>query len=217
MTTAALLDVDGTLIDDNLLHVLAWHRAFERLGREVPARAILDRIGMGGDQLAPAILEDEELAERARALHGEEYLDKGLIDAIQPFPGARELVSSLRERGVRVALASSAKREELERYLPLLGGEDAFDAVVSKAQVDASKPAPDVFAAALEALGRPAHAFVVGDTIYDVEAAAKLGLPCVAVLSGGIDREQLERAGAAAIYDGVAAIATDLDRVLELA
>lgn len=218
MTIAALLDVDGTLIDDNLLHVLAWHRAFERLGREVPARAILEHIGMGGDQLAPALLGgDDELVAKARALHREEYLDKHLIDAIEPFRGARDLLAALRERGVRIALASSADRDELDRYLPLLGGEGAFDTVVSKAQVGASKPAPDVFAAALEQLGRPERAFVVGDTVYDVEAAAKLGLPCIAVLSGGIEREVLEQAGAAAVYDDVAAIASDLDAALALA
>jgi HAD superfamily hydrolase (TIGR01549 family) len=218
MTTAALLDVDGTLVDDNLLHVLAWHRAFERLGREVPARAILDHVGMDGDQLAPALLgDDPELVAKARALHREEYLDKRLIDAAEPFRGARELLAALRERSVRIALASSADRDELDRYLPRLGGEGAFDTIVSKEQVGASKPAPDVFAAALEQLGRPDHAFVVGDTVYDVEAAAKLGLPCVAVLSGGIERAVLERAGAAAIYDGVGAIAADLERALGLA
>src|SRR5262245_398648 len=118
MVEAALLDVDGTLIDNNLLHVLAWRRAFERLGKEVPASAILCNVGMGGDKLAPSLLgKNGKDAERARALHGEEYLNKGLIEHSQPLPGAIELLKQLRARGVRIALASSAKKEEVKRYL----------------------------------------------------------------------------------------------------
>lgn len=216
MVEAALLDVDGTLIDSNLLHVLAWRRAFQRLGRQVPANAILQKVGMGGDKLAPAILGEGELADRAREIHGEEYADKGLIEKCELLPGAIDLLRALRARGVRIALASSAKEEEIERYLGLLGGRDMVDAITTKADVEATKPAPDIFAVALEKLGHPRGAIVVGDTIYDIQAAAKLGLPCVALLSGGIERATLEGAGAAAIYDSAADVVSDLDAVLRL-
>jgi HAD superfamily hydrolase (TIGR01509 family) len=218
MVDAALLDIDGTLIDTNLMHVLAWRRAFQRLGFQIDANTILHCVGMGGDQLVPAILPDldEATASRARELHGEEYSKKGLIDHAEPLPGARELLAALRERGVKIALASSAKEEELARYHAMLGGAGVADAQVTKEMVAATKPAPDIFAAALDALGKPPSAIVVGDTAYDIEAAAKLGLPCVAVLTGGIERAVLERAGAAAIYDSAAAIVADLDRVLRL-
>jgi HAD superfamily hydrolase (TIGR01509 family) len=210
MSFAVLLDVDGTLIDDNLLHVLAWSRAFRRLGHEIDASAILHAIGMGGDRLVPAILGegvDDETAERARALHAEEYVDKGLIERSEVLPGARELLGALRARGVRTALASSARGDELARYLVMLGGESVVDAVVKKDDVPETKPAPHIFAAALDRLGKADRAVVVGDTAYDVAAARELGLPCLCVLTGGIARRVLEDAGAAAIYESVAEIA----------
>lgn len=219
MVHGALLDVDGTLIDNNLLHVLAWRRAFQRIGRQIDAATIVRCVGMGADRLVPAILgeADEATQEAARAHHAEEYVAKKLIDHAEPAPGARALLGALRARGARIALASSARREELDRYLPLLGGAGAVDACVVKEQVASTKPAPDIFARAIEALGKPPGTFVVGDTVYDVEAAKKLGLPCVCVLTGGIERALLEKAGAAAIYDDAAAVAADLDAVLALA
>jgi membrane protein len=216
MMTAALLDVDGTLIDTNLLHVLAWRRAFQRLGKQVPASAILYKVGMGGDRLAPEILGDDgEAAEKARAYHAEEYSKKGLIDCAEALPGAAALLEGLRSRGVKTALATSAKKGELDGYLKLLGGRGAVDALVTQEQVETTKPAPDIFARALEALG-VTSALVIGDTVYDIRAAKKLGLPCVAVLSGGIERELLIEAGAAAIYDSAAAVLADLDQVLQI-
>ncbi len=214
---AVLLDVDGTLIDDNLLHVLAWSRAFQRLGLQIDATTILHAIGMGGDRLVPAVLGagvDEATAELARDRHAAEYVAEGLIQHCQVLPGAVQLLSALRARGVRTALASSARGEEVEHYLRLLGGEDMVDAVVAKEDVPATKPCPHVFAVALERLGKPENALVVGDTVYDVAAGAKLGLRCVCVLTGGIERQVLEGAGAAAVYDSPAAVLEDLDRLL---
>ncbi|HVY47153.1 MAG TPA: HAD family hydrolase [Minicystis sp.] len=215
---AALLDVDGTLIDDNLLHVLAWCRAFARIGIRVAAVDVLHRVGMGGDRLVPDLLgpgASRHLMERARAFHAEEYTENGLIELAEPLPGAADLVRELKRRGLRVALASSAKQEELERYLGLLGGVD-IDAIVTQEEVATTKPAPDVFARALEQLGGPAHAVVFGDTVYDVRAARKLGLPCVALLSGGIERRVLEAERPAALYVDAADACAHLDDVLRL-
>lgn len=201
---AIVLDIDGTLIDSNPLHVLAWLRAFRRLGREVEAERILDLMGMGGDKLAPAILGEDAQAdcEQARAYWAEEYGGKGLIAHAEPLPGAVDLLRSLKDRGVRVALASSGERSDIERYLSRLGGDDAFDELVTSADVQATKPSPDIFAIAVERLGHPKNAWVVGDTPYDIEAATAIGLPCLAVLTGGFSRARLEAAGAAAVCVG---------------
>jgi HAD superfamily hydrolase (TIGR01509 family) len=218
MREAVLLDVDGTLIDDNLLHVLAWTRAFRRLGRTVDASAVLHALGMGGDRLVPAILGevDDATAERARSLHAEEYVHKRLIEHAEALPGAVELLRALRARGAATALASSARPEELARYLPALEGATFVDAIVTAQDVSTTKPAPDLFAVALSRLGDPARTIVVGDTVYDVEAAGKLGLACVCLLTGGIARGTLLAAGAAAIYDDPHALAQDLDGALAL-
>ncbi|APR76173.1 HAD-superfamily hydrolase, subfamily IA, variant 1 [Minicystis rosea] len=215
MVDAVLLDVDGTLIDSNSLHVLAWSRAFRRIGREIPIVTIAGALGMGGDRLVPALLGDidDETAERARTFHGEEFGKRGLIHHAEPLPGARALIEALHARGVRTALASSSKRDELDHYRKLLGVE--VDVVVAKEDVPATKPSPHLFAVALARLGHPARAVVIGDTIYDIEAASRLDLPCVAVLTGGIPRETLTGAGAAAIYESTAAILTDLPRSLD--
>lgn len=218
MNRAALLDVDGTLIDNNLLHVLAWRRAFERLGFQIEANRILHAIGMGGDRLVPAILGnvDEEVAEQARAHHAEEYVDSGLIDHARALPGAARLIDGLRERGVLVALATSSRREELDRHLARIGTAVHADVIITKEDVSTTKPAPDIFAAAIAALQHPTSVIVVGDTVFDVIAAKKLGLPCLCLLSGGIERDVLEQAGAAAIYAHAAALADNLDQALDV-
>ncbi|MDP9369529.1 MAG: HAD family hydrolase [Chloroflexota bacterium] len=217
MVDAALIDIDGTLMDSNLLHVLAWRRAFQRLGRQVEANQILHLIGMGGDQLVPTVLgEDapEELRERARSLYTEEYTEKGLSEHVEPFRGASDLLARLRERGVKVVLASSGEQRDIDRYVEELGGREALDGLVSSADVVATKPEPDIFAKALEQVGGGATAVVIGDTVFDVEAAGKLRLPCVCVLTGGIERDVLEDAGASAVYTDVADVLDHIDEVL---
>jgi HAD superfamily hydrolase (TIGR01549 family) len=213
---ALLIDVDGTLIDSNPLHTLAWLRAFRRLGREVEGNRVLHLIGMGGDQLAPSILGDEagEDADRAKELWIEEYSHWGLVDHAEPLPGAVDLLRALKERGSRVALASSGEQQDIDRYVDLLGGRGMFAELVSPSDVEQTKPAPDIFAVALERLGRPASAAVIGDTVYDVEAARKLDLPCVAVLTGGIERQLLVEAGATAVYTDAADVVAHLDAIL---
>ena len=216
MVEALLIDVDGTLIDSNPLHVLAWLRAFRRLGREVETNRIHHLIGMGGDQLAPTVLGEEagEDAARAKELWIEEFSHKGLVDHVEPLPGAVDLLRALKERGVRVALASSGEQRDIDRYLELLGGPAMFTELVSSADVEATKPEPDIFEVALERLGRPASAAVIGDTVFDVAAAGKLGLPCVCVQTGGIERDLLVEAGARAVYADAADVVAHLDAVL---
>ncbi len=214
-----LLDIDGTLIDNNLLHVLAWSRAFRRVGRQIDAEIILHKIGMGGDQLAPSLLGrgQGETVEQVRQAHSEEYISKRLIDHAEPFAGAVDLLQALRARGVKVALASSAKEEEVNHYLRLLGGREAVEAIVMAADVSATKPAGDILVSALEKLGRPAHAVVIGDTVFDVLSANKLRLPCIGVRSGGIAEKLLLEAGAVAVYEGPGDLLSHLDEVLRQA
>lgn len=215
---AVLLDIDGTLMDTNMLHVLAWQRALRRVGRQTGASEIVHLMGMGGDKLAPTVLgedADDEI-ERVRQFQAEEYIAKGLAEHAEPLPGATDLLRALRERGVKVALASSAKAEEVESYIDMLGGEDAVDAITTAADVSGSKPDPDIFEAALAKLGHPASALVIGDTVYDIEAATRSGLPCIAVLTGGIEREVLTDAGAHAVYTDLPELLADLDQVLRL-
>jgi HAD superfamily hydrolase (TIGR01549 family) len=218
MVQAALVDIDGTLIDSNLLYVLAWRRAFQRVGKQVTANDILHKIGMGGDKLVPAILgtDDQRTADQIRHFYRQEFRGKGLVEHAEATPGAAEMLRALKARGIRVALASSAEQEDVEQYLEQLGGQQAAEVVATRADVAATKPDADLFVAALEKLGRPSRALVIGDTVYDIEAAGKLGLPCVCVLSGGIEREVLERAGAAAIYESPTDVLADLESVLNI-
>jgi HAD superfamily hydrolase (TIGR01549 family) len=200
---AALLDVDGTLIDTNYHHALAWHRAFRRHGLVIPLWRIHRSIGMGGDQLVPALVGEEterelgdEIREEREELFGE------LIGEVQPFDGARELLVELKQRGRRVVLASSAQEDELEHYLELLDAREVADAWTTKDDVEASKPEPDLVHAALEKAGTDA-ALMIGDTRWDIEAAAKAGVETVCVITGGWSRQELLDAGASAVFESV--------------
>ncbi len=217
MVEAVIVDVDGTLMENTGLHVTAWRRAFAHVGREIEVTTIMRRIGMGGDKMAPEILgedADEALLDRVRALHPEEYLDKGLIDHAQPNDGALDLLRALKARGLRVALASSASEREIERYLPSLGDGKDVDVIPNSSHASSTKPDPDVIETALDKLGNPKQAVVIGGTVWDVEAAGKLGLPCVCVLSGGTEARLLVEAGAVAVYDNPPDILAHLEDVL---
>ena len=215
MIAAILLDIDGTLIDNNLLHVLAWQRAFRRIGVTIDANRLVHLVGMGGDNLAPTVLgHGHDAVKQVSSFHTEEYNQRGLIDHAEPLPGASALLQALHERGIRTALASSAKHHEADRYLAMLGGRQVVDQLATAEDVTTTKPAPDIFAVALDRLGHPQHALAIGDTIYDIQAAQKLNLPCIAVLSGGIERDTLQQAGPRAIYADAADLLAHLDEVL---
>lgn len=207
---AVLFDVDGTLVDTNYLHVQAWRRVFlERGETEIASARIHRLVGMGTDELLDTLFgrpRPELKPERARqfdALKGE----------IRAFPQAGDLLRALHDRGVRVVLATSAEKSDLEALLEAIDADDAIDEVTSAGEVEQAKPSPDLFCVALEAAGTAPDATVVmGDTVWDVKAAARAGLPCVAVTSGGISRGELESAGAIAVYDDVGAVLDDLDQ-----
>ena len=184
---AALLDVDGTLIDSNYQHALAWYRAFRRHGIVLPVWRVHRAIGMGGDQLVPALAGekvDKEKGDEIRETR--EPIYKELLSEVEPLHGAHDLIVDLKERGMRVVLASSSPKDELEHYLELLDAEDLADASTTKDDVEATKPAPDLVRAALEKAGVEAdRAVMVGDARWDVEAAAKAGVETLCVMTGG--------------------------------
>jgi HAD superfamily hydrolase (TIGR01509 family) len=208
---AALLDVDGTLIDSNYQHALAWYRAFRRHGIVLPVWRIHRAIGMGGDQLVPALV-GREIEEE----HGDEIRDtrtplyQELIGEVEPFHGAHDLIADLKERGLCVVLASSSPADELEHYLELLGARDLADAWTTKDDVQRTKPAPDLVQAALEKAGTE-NAVMVGDTRWDIEAAHQAGVETVAVITGGWSKHELREAGAAAVFESVDELRHRLD------
>jgi HAD superfamily hydrolase (TIGR01509 family) len=208
---AALLDVDGTLIDTNYQHALAWFRAFKEHGFILPVWRIHRAIGMGGDQLVPALVgkdADAVKGDDIREARGSLYEE--LIGEVEPLHGSHELISDLKERGLTVVLASSSPEEELDHYLELLDVRELADAWTTKDDVEATKPAPDLVHAALDKAGTDS-AVMVGDTKWDIEAAAKAGVETVCVLTGGWSAQELHDAGAIAVFESVDELRERLD------
>jgi HAD superfamily hydrolase (TIGR01509 family) len=214
----AIFDVDGTLIDSNHLHVLSWQRALRAHGQEVPAWVILAHMGMGGDRLVEAVAGGEverDCGDDIRAAEGVLY--QQLIHETRPLPGARRLLEAVRDRGWRLVLASSAKAQEVDHYLDLLDARGLVDAWTTAADVEQTKPAPDLVHAALDRAGDVDRALMIGDTAWDARAAAEAGIPCVGVTSGGIAAAELREAGAVEVYQSAEAMLDDLDGLLGLA
>jgi len=201
-----VLDVDGTLMDTNYLHTEAWARAFEEVGHRVPRVELHRLIGKGSDLLIREYVDDDETVERIEELHTAYYGE--LQEHGHPLPGAKELISSLTERGYGVWFVTSAKDEELEHHMSELEAESFIAGVVNSSAVENSKPAPDIFELALEKAGSSAEDTVaVGDAIWDIEAADGAGIKTVAVLTGGAFSEQeLREAGAIEVYADCAAL-----------
>ena len=214
MATAAIFDIDGTLVDTVDLHAAAWQRALHEFGHDLPYDAVRAQIGKGGDQLLPVFLSGTELARRGDEIeaHRGAIFRRDYLPQARAFPQTRALFERVRAAGTRIALASSSPGEELGRYKRLAGIEGLVDVEVSKDDVAHSKPAPDVFAGALEKLGLPAGACVaIGDTPYDAQAAGKLGLPIIGVLCGGFPEPLLRKAGCCAIYRDPADLLTNYE------
>jgi HAD superfamily hydrolase (TIGR01509 family) len=208
---AAILDVDGTLVDTNYHHALAWYRAFRRNGIVLPVWRLHRHVGMGGDQFVGAVAGDEveeRKGDDIRAAERELYAE--LIDEVEPFEGARELLSELKERGHVVVLASSAKEEELDDYLDLLDARELAHDWTTSADVEATKPHPDLVLAAMQKAGG-GEAVMIGDTPWDCEAAERAGVVTIAVLTGGFAEEELRDAGAVAVFESIADLRARLD------
>lgn len=204
-----LFDVDGTLVDSNYLHTLAWARACDDVDEMVPMSRIHRLIGMGAGPLAENLV-GEEKAERVRDGHIRHF--RRLRSELRAFPEARELLEDVAALDIKVVLATSANQQDVEALVGAIGETDAVSSITHSADVDKAKPDPDVFHTAMETAGVDSElAVAVGDTVWDVEAAKRAGIPCVCVLTGGVSRAELEEAGAVVVYADVAELRRCLD------
>jgi HAD superfamily hydrolase (TIGR01509 family) len=211
--TTILFDIDGTLVDSNDFHVQAWREVLAEAGHDFTDAMIHDQVGKGGDNLVPSLLPDlsEEEQEKIADAHGPRYREL-YIDQVRPFAAARSLLERAKREGFTVALATSANPEELNHYLELLDASELVDLTTDKGDVERTKPAPDIFAAALEKAGaEPEEALVIGDTPYDVLAAKRAGIGAVGLLSGGFPEEDLRAGGAIAVYRDAADLLANWD------
>jgi len=210
MPPAAILDIDGTLVDTNYQHAMSWYLAFRQHGVVLPVWRIHRHIGMGGDQLIAAVAGDDVEARAGddiRAAEGALYLAS--IQSTSVLEGARELIADLKDAGREVVLASSAKAQEVDHYLDLLDARELVDGWTTSADVERTKPEPDLVRAALEGLDSD-EAVMVGDTPWDVQAAEKAGVPTVAVLTGGFSEAELREAGAVAVFTSIVELRREL-------
>lgn len=215
MIRAVIFDIDGTLVDSVGLHAKAWQETFAHFGHKVAFVDVRSQIGKGGDQLMPVFLPQEELDRRGDEIEAYRSLlfKTQYLPQVRALPAVRQLFERVRANGQRIALASSAKADELATYKKIAGITDLVDEETSADDAERSKPHPDIFAAALTRLGGmdPSEAMVVGDSPYDAEAAGKIGLGTIGVLCGGFPKQDLRRAGCMAIYRDPADLLTRFD------
>jgi HAD superfamily hydrolase (TIGR01549 family) len=214
----AIVDIDGTLVDTNYQHTIAWGRAFADHGVEVPLWRVHRHNGMGGDQLVAAVAGDdveERLGNRIRESEARRYAE--LIDEVELLPGAHDLLVALRQLGHRIVLASSAKQDEVERYVDLLEARNLVDAWTAGGDVEKTKPHPDLIVTAAGRLPSTEHLVVIGDTTWDAIAAERAGLPSIGLLSGGFGADELREAGCRMIFADAAALAASLEEALAAA
>jgi HAD superfamily hydrolase (TIGR01549 family) len=205
MTTTVIVDVDGTLVDTNYHHAIAWHRALRAHGYSAPMWRIHRHIGMGGDQMVPALIGERAEARDGDAIRAAEADAYGeLIGEVEAMEGAAELLANLRaQEDFLVVLASSAKQGEVDHYLDLLDASELVDAWTTSADVERTKPAADLVRVALEKAPAGDMALMIGDTVWDVKAAGAAGVPTLAVLTGGFSREELYDAGAVEVVESI--------------
>jgi HAD superfamily hydrolase (TIGR01509 family) len=213
-----VLDVDGTLVDTNYQHAIAWHRALREHGHAVQLWKIHRHIGMGGDQLVAALIGERgerSDGEAIRDAEGDAYAE--LIGEVQAMDGATELLRELREDGAKAIFSSSAKAEEVEHYLDLLDARDLVEGWTTAADVERTKPHPDLIEVALEKADGEGPAVMVGDSTWDVKAAEAAGIPTLAVLTGGFSEQELRGAGAAEVVQSIGALREDRGALARLA
>jgi HAD superfamily hydrolase (TIGR01509 family) len=212
MTPPVVLDVDGTLVDSNFQHALTWHRAFARHGRAIPAWRTHRAIGMGGDQLVPALAGEDWAAEHGDAVaETESALFGELIGNVAPLPGARAFLETLKERGHAVVLGSSSKQSDLDVFLDLLDARRLVDGWTVSDDVERTKPDPDIVHAALAKLGDSGDGVMVGDSVYDIQAAHAAGLPAIGLLTGGFGAQELRDVGAEWVFEDLLELLAKLD------
>jgi HAD superfamily hydrolase (TIGR01549 family) len=222
MPQAVILDIDGTLVDSNYHHAIAWYRAFRAHGCTLPAWRIHRHIGMGGDRMIEALAGETVEREHGDAIRDDEgkiYFE--LIDEVAALEGAKELIAVLRDQGLAVILASSAKPEEVDHYVDLLDARDVVDGWTTSGDVETTKPAPDLVEAALVKAGTR-DAIMIGDSTWDALAAGRAGIGCIGVLTGGYAATELREAGASAVFDSLPALREELraspqDSILSIA
>jgi HAD superfamily hydrolase (TIGR01509 family) len=209
----AILDIDGTLVDTNYQHAVAWYRAFRQNGIVLPVWRIHRHIGMGGDQVIAALTDDATEEEKGDGIRAaEKALYMAMIEEVEPIEGARELIGRLKDAGRTVVMASSAKANEVDHYLDLLEVRDVVDDWTTSADVENTKPSPDLVKAALEKVGaEPGDAAMLGDTPWDCKAADAAGVPTVALVTGGFSTTELTDAGAVAVYQSIPELVEHID------
>ncbi|MGG5258299.1 HAD family hydrolase [Phycicoccus avicenniae] len=211
MADTAILDVDGTLVDTNYQHALAWFRALRRYGITLPVWRLHRGIGMGGDQFVAAVAGrdvEEEHGDALRAAWSDEFDE--LLGEVRPFDGAHELLVELKDRGFRLVLASSGQADHVDVFLDLVEGKELADAWTTSDDVERSKPEPDLVSAALHKVGG-GSGVMVGDSVYDAQAAARLGVPTIGIRTGGFSVGELHEAGAVQVFDSLVALRAALD------
>jgi HAD superfamily hydrolase (TIGR01549 family) len=216
---AFIFDIDGTLVDSNELHVDSWNRAFRHFGKQFSRDALRAQIGKGSDKYLPQFLTPDEIKRFGKELdqYRSQLFRKEYLPRVRPFPKVRELLQQIREDDKRIVLASSGKEEDTKYYIEdLLKVDNLIAGYTCADDADRSKPAPDIFSAAFERLGdmSPNDAVTIGDTRFDIEAAAKTGLAAIALLCGGTAENVLRNAGAIAIYRDPADMLAHYDRLL---
>jgi HAD superfamily hydrolase (TIGR01509 family) len=215
MPDVLLTDVDGTLLDSNALHAEAWRRAFEHFGIQIGMDEAWRQIGKGADQLIPTFLpeRDRERLEPSLRDYRGEIFHRDFMPRIVPFARAHDLLVKVREAGMKIALATSSNPEDLATFGRILGMDDLVDEASSAGDAKRSKPAPDIFAAALEKVGmRAEQAIALGDTPYDAQSAGKLGIPVIGVTSGGWKRDDLLAAGCVEVWRDPADLLQNFER-----
>ena len=209
MPKAAIFDLDGTLLDLVDLHALAWHEALAKFGHDVTFEQARSQIGKGGDKLIPVFLSADEQRDHGREMEEwrSERFKTAYLPLVRPFTAVPDLLRRVRNAGVRVAIASSAKKDELDKYLDIARIAELVDVKTSSDDAEESKPAPDIFEVVLRKLGiAGVDAVAIGDTPYDASAGGKAGMATIGVLCGGFTETSLREAGCADVYPGPAAL-----------